>query len=288
MIKPDSLWALFKQATPDDILTIGKICYALGGHSDVDLDSTQRLLMRSIQSDCEKFNNNIIEKREKERDRKHKQRHSDNNSCRSDSKTSGNVSDMSRGVPRSPAVSRGVPRCPAPSRGVPRCLVSINQTTNHPTTRPTNLKNRSDADTRVREESPYGRGGSASASESEQIAKAVSELPTKGRRTDIWRWSNDDIRGRREDCPVDTAAMLSCAFGKGSWRKVVAQAGDDPVRELFITFRNEISLGEHVDNPAAAFSERCEHDLGVDFTLTMDESIKRGKSPDGTLKESVS
>lgn len=90
-----------------------------------------------------------------------------------------------------------------------------------------------------------------------------------------WNMTDDDIRYGTD---IGTEALLKLAFGKGGWAKVVAQAGDQAARELFITIRNEIKIGESAESPAAAYTARCKRELGVDFSLSLAESVKAGKA----------
>ncbi|HBO99113.1 MAG TPA: hypothetical protein DD637_04680 [Verrucomicrobia bacterium] len=101
MIKPESLWGLFKNCT--DSKWLGDICRALGGQ-DVDLDFGQTQMLQSIKQDSEWMDERMEAQREKERERKRNFR-------------------MSRNVPgttRDTVVSRGqtnVPQCPGDNTG---------------------------------------------------------------------------------------------------------------------------------------------------------------------------
>lgn len=101
---------------------------------------------------------------------------------------------------------------------------------------------------------------SESGSESADIRKRVEA--TGKLKVDPWNMTTDDLLYGR----LSAATILRLAFGKGGWRKAVAQAGEDAVKELFLTFRSEMRAGEIPDNPAAAFTDRLADDLGVDFS----------------------
>ena len=88
-------------------------------------------------------------------------------------------------------------------------------------------------------------------------------------RTNWWAVDEDEIRYSTKR----TASILNSALGAGGWAKAVYQAGDEGVRELFIVFRNEIRTGETVSNAAAAFTTRLKRELGVDFGLSMSDSM---------------
>ena len=100
MIKPESLWGLFKNCT--DSKWLGDICRALGGQ-DVDLDFGQTQMLQSIKQDSEWMDERMEAQREKERERKRNFR-------------------MSRNVPGTnecPTMSRGqygTPQCPGDGR----------------------------------------------------------------------------------------------------------------------------------------------------------------------------
>ena len=72
---------------------------------------------------------------------------------------------------------------------------------------------------------------------------------------------DDELRYTTESM----VAILNESLGSGAWWKAVQQAGEIPVKELFLIFRAECRAGEHPDNPAAAFTRRLQTDLKVDF-----------------------
>lgn len=125
------------------------------------------------------------------------------------------------------------------------------------TTSPKNQKTESDTDSDIL------RGRTESKPESglisaEEIARRVAST---GGTQDPWTMPEDEVRYGN----TSAAAILRLAFGKGGWRKAVDQAGEEAVRDLFLTFRAEIRAKEVPDNPAAAFTERLKRNLGVDF-----------------------
>lgn len=72
MIKPESLWALFKDC--DNSAWLGDICRALGGQKDVKLDYGQRQMVRVIERDSGWMDRRVDDKREKDRERQRKWR----------------------------------------------------------------------------------------------------------------------------------------------------------------------------------------------------------------------
>ena len=72
MIKPESLWALFKDC--DNSAWLGDICRALGGQKDVNLDYGQRQMVRVIERDSGWMDRRVDDKREKDRERQRKWR----------------------------------------------------------------------------------------------------------------------------------------------------------------------------------------------------------------------
>ena len=72
MIKPESLWALFKDC--DNSTWLGDICRALGGQKDVNLDYGQRQMVRVIERDSGWMDRRVDDKREKDRERQRKWR----------------------------------------------------------------------------------------------------------------------------------------------------------------------------------------------------------------------
>lgn len=72
MVKPQSLWALFK--TCENSQWLGDICRALGGQA-VALDNGQRYMLQSLKLDNEWHNEAIEERQRRERERKAKYRH---------------------------------------------------------------------------------------------------------------------------------------------------------------------------------------------------------------------
>lgn len=134
----------------------------------------------------------------------------------------------------------------------------------------TKTESESESDTRT-EKGVQGEIGSGSETESETesveiSARGIAErVAATGRlKADPWRMPGDEIRHGS----ISAATILRLAFGGGGWRKAVAQAGEEAVRELFLTFRSEMRAGEMPKNPAAAFTERLRNDLGVDFAET--------------------
>ncbi len=71
MVKPQSLWALFK--TCENSQWLGDICRALGGQN-VALDNGQRYMLQSLKLDNEWHNEAIEERQRRERERKAKYR----------------------------------------------------------------------------------------------------------------------------------------------------------------------------------------------------------------------
>lgn len=144
---------------------------------------------------------------------------------------------------------------------------TTNTTTNTNTTTKTQ-KTESESDTRT-EKGVQGERAQTSKSGSESVDISPGEIKKRvaatGRlKIDPWRMMGDEVRYGK----LSAATILRIAFGDGGWRTAVEQAGEEAVRELFLTFRSEMRAGEVPQNPAAAFTDRLKQDLGVDFTKT--------------------
>ena len=239
MIKPATLWGLFKSCKDSEWL--GDICRALG-RQDVELDYGQEQMVNTIMQDSGWMDERVEEQRERWRDRQRKMR---------------DKRDMSH-----------VTLCHGDK-------VSSRDVTLHPSVRPSIHPNNklvhtepipiARTRTRVKES---GRVGS------ESVRGVANIIKKKGK--DWWSAPDDDIRypvGEDGEVVMLWTILHKC-FGSGGWRKAITQAGEDAVRELFLTFRSEMAQGEMPKNAAAAFTQRLQTDLGVDFSKSLAESAK--------------
>jgi hypothetical protein len=216
MIKPETLWGLFKNCP--DSQWLGDICRALG-RQDVGLTFDQAQVVRLIQQDSEWLDERIEGQRERwaERQRKKRERDKDNvTECHGDNRDIGDVTDVTE--------------CHGDNRDTPNV-------TNKPTkpTKPTNptkpyiYRTDTDTDIRVREDS-----GSGSV------------------RVNVLTLSDEDFFNGK----YSAIELVQSLCGKGFWGKAIRQLGECVVLEELHAFAAEIKAGETPKNFGATFTKR--------------------------------
>ena len=232
MIKPETLWGLFKNCP--DSKWLGDICRALG-RQDVGLTFDQAQVVRLIQQDSEWLDERIEGQRERWAERQRKKRGRDNENvteCHGDNRDKGDVTDVT--------VTSVTSECHGDSRDTP-------DVTNKPTkpTKPTNPTKpyiyRSDTDTDIRAREVSGSGSGS------------------GRSVNVLALSDEDFFSGK----YSAMELVQSLCGKGFWGKAIRQLGECVVLEELHTFVAELKAGETPKNLGATMTKRLK-DRGVE------------------------
>lgn len=226
MIKPASLWGLFKTCESSEWL--GTVCRALGGQ-EVTLDFGQQQAVRMISLDSGWLDEAVEAKREKWRERQKAHRAKDGAAQDAE----GGASVTSHNV--TPVTHEGVT---AQCHDLPSVLPSV-----RPSVHPSSQTNTIRSDIEPKGAVDFGSGLKV---EIEKFKKAVQSDQTGG--------------GVFFD-PAYDPVVMACALTKERdtarvWRKAMDRVGDGRMREELFAFYRELLAGEEPDNRGAALNAR--------------------------------